>query len=180
MAVLIRRGSILAAACVAFRCVVIAAGPLTEPQAKASLLFNLGGFVEWPPAALGASDRINICVAGDPDVLEALRPYAGRHIDGRGVTSRAVVDDEDPAGCHILFVSASRDRLALVYRVADRPIVTVGDSPEFARQGGALRVFFEQSRIRFEINTTTVARAKLRVSSKMLGLARLVRSGDED
>jgi hypothetical protein len=156
-----------------------AAGPITEPQAKASLLFNLGAFVEWPQTTLAPAERLVICVAGDPDVLAALVAFEGRPIEGRNVTSRALVDQDDPSTCHILFVSASRDSLALVQRVVDKPVMTVGDGPEFARQGGALRVFFEQSRLRFEINTSTVARTKLHLSSKMLGLARLVRSGNE-
>ena len=181
MAVLKRRGLLLAAVVVSTLCVpIVQAGPFTEPQAKASLLFNLASFVEWPPGVLAPTDRLTICVAGDQDVLAALRPYEAQQIDGHGVTSRAVVDDEDVSGCHILFVSASKDRLGLVQRIAGRPIITVGDGPDFARQGGALRVFFEQSRLRFEINTTTVARAKLRVSSKMLGLARLIKNGNED
>lgn len=179
MAVLSGRGILFTAALVALRGIAAYGGPLTEPQAKANLLFNLAAFIEWPANVLGPTDRISICVAGDPDVIAALRAYEGRMIEGRSVTSRAIVDSEEPAGCHIIFVSVSRDRLALVQRVADRPVITVGDAPEFARQGGALRVFFEQSRLRFEINTTTVARTKLRVSSKMLGLARLVRSEHE-
>jgi hypothetical protein len=175
------RGALIAALVVALRCPFAdgAIGPLTEPQAKASLLFNLPAFVEWPPNVLGPGDRLNICVAGDLDVLAALRPYEGRQLDGRTVTSRAVEDSEDPAGCHVLFLSASREHIAMLHRLADRPVITVGDAPEFAREGGALRVFFEESRLRFEINTTTVARTRLRVSSKMLGLARLVRSDDE-
>jgi hypothetical protein len=181
VAVLIGRGALVAAVVVALRCPLVAAsgGPLTEPQAKASLLFNIAAFVEWPPNVLGPADRLGICVAGDPDVLAALRAYEGRQLEGRIVTSRAIGDDDDTAGCHILFVSASHERFDMVHRLADRPVMTVGDAPEFARQGGALRVFFEQSRLRFEINTTTVARTRLRVSSKMLGLARLVRSENE-
>jgi hypothetical protein len=172
-------GLVLAAGLIVLRAFALGAGPITEPQAKASLLFNLISFIEWPAAALGPADRLTICVAGDPDVLAALRSYEDRQIDGRGMTARAIGDGEEPAGCHVLFISASRERLALVQRVANRPVMTVGDGPEFARQGGALRVFFEQSRLRFEINTSTVARTKLRVSSKMLGLARLVRSEHE-
>lgn len=178
MAVLTPRGGFLAVVVLALRCLVAYAGPITEPQAKASLLLNLAAFVEWPPNVLGPTDRLTICVAGDPDVLAALRGYDARPLDGRSVAPRAIGGDDDPSACHILFVSASRDRHALMQRVADRPVLTVGDAPEFARQGGVLRVFFEQSRLRFEVNTTTVARTKLRVSSKMLGLARLVRSDD--
>lgn len=153
------------------------ANPITEPQAKASLLYNLPAFVEWPAASLGAGDPLSICVAGDPDVLAALRPVESRAIDGHPLAPRPIDDDGDPSGCHILFVSGARaGALALVRRAADRPVLTVGDGGDFVQQGGALRVFFEQSRLRFEINATTVSRTRLRISSKMLGLARVVRS----
>jgi hypothetical protein len=158
-------------------CLVSGAAPITEPQAKASLLFNLIAFVEWPSGALGPGDRVSICVAADQDVLAALRPYDGRAIDGHPVSSRAIADNDDPSACHILFVSGSRAQgMTLVRRAVDRSVLTVGDGGQFARQGGALRVFFEQSRLLFEINTTTVARAGLKISSKMLGLARIVTS----
>ena len=176
MAVL-KRNRILAliAGILAIRCTTPYATPITEPQAKANLLFNVGAFVEWPSGAL--ADRLTICVAGDADVLAALRTYEGKPIQAHVITSRAVADDGDPSTCHILFVSGSREQsLGLVARAADRPVLTVGDGVDFVRQGGAVRVFFEQARIRFEVNTTAVARTRLKVSSKLLGLARVVRT----
>lgn len=175
-----RRLIALVAAVVAVRSLVSYAAPITEPQAKASLLFNLAAFVEWPSAALAGGDRLSICVAGDADVLLALRSFDGRAIDGHAIASRAIAEDEDPTSCHILFVSGAREQtMTLVRRAADRPVLTVGDGAQFARQGGTLRVFFEQSRLRFEINTTNAARTRLRISSKMLGLARVVKSENE-
>lgn len=164
-------------AIVALRSLAPDAAPITEAQAKASLLFNLGAFVSWPATALAGGENLSICVAGDPDVLVALRPFDGRAIDGHVVASRAVADDEDPSTCHILFVPGARQQaLALVRRAGDLPVLTVGDGAQFVRQGGTLRVFFEQSRLRFEINTTNAARTHLKISSRMLGLARVVKS----
>jgi hypothetical protein len=82
-----RRLIALIGAIVVVRSFVLYAGPITEPQAKASLLFNLAAFVEWPPGALAAGDRLSICVAGDADVLLALRPFEGRAIDGHAIAS---------------------------------------------------------------------------------------------
>ena len=178
MAVL-RRPSALAIAGIVLvmRCLVGHANPITEPEAKANLLFNLPGFVEWPGDVLADGGRLSICVAGDPEVLGALRRFEGQSMNGHPVTSRAIADDGDPLGCHIVFVSGAREpALALVRRAVDRPVLTVGDGVQFARQGGALRVYFEQSRLRLEVNTSVAARTGLRLSSKMLGLARLVRS----
>jgi hypothetical protein len=176
VAVLTRGCALALVACVvAARSVLLSAGPLTEPQVKASLLFNLAAFVEWPTTALGDGDRLMICVAGDPDVLAALQPFAGKAIDGHLMASRAVGIQDDPSACHILFVSGAREQaLTLVHRTADQPVLTVGDGAHFVRQGGTVRVFFEQSRLRFEINATNAARARLKISSRMLGLARVV------
>jgi hypothetical protein len=170
-------GLALAGAILALRCAIGYANPITEPQAKANLLFNLPGFVEWPADVLAEGSRLSICVAGDPDVLAALRPFEGQPMGGHVVTSRAIADDGDPLGCHIVFVSGAREQaLGLVRRAADRPVLTVGDGVQFARQGGALRVFFEQARLRLEVNMTVAASTGLKLSSKMLRLARPVRS----
>ena len=181
MAVLTRGCALaLVAGILAARSLLLHAGPLTEPQAKASLLFNLAAFVEWPSTALAGGDRLLICVAGDPDVIAALQPYEGKAIDGHVIASRAVGDQDDPSGCHILFVSGAREQaLTLVRRAADQPVLTVGDGAHFVRQGGTVRVFFEESRLRFEVNTTNAARTRLKISSRMLGLARVVRTTHE-
>lgn len=55
--------------------------------------------------------------------------------------------------------------------------LTVGDSPEFAHEGGVIRLYLVDDRVRFEINVDAAERAHLTISSKLLVLAHVVRDG---
>ncbi|RPH45112.1 MAG: YfiR family protein [Planctomycetota bacterium] len=55
------------------------------------------------------------------------------------------------------------------------PMLTVAESESFTKSGGVIRLFVEQNKVQFEVNTDAAARAKLKLSSKLLGLARVVR-----
>jgi YfiR/HmsC-like len=152
-------------------------GSVTEAQAKAALLYNFLAFVEWPP---GAADdkRFVIGVAGDADVLDALRPVAGQAVKGHAVLVREIREEDDPTQCHVLYLSAARDRMtaAILRRVAGAPVLTVSDGNEFARRGGIVFVYFDQSRLRFDVSLANANKAQLKISSKVLGLARTVKS----
>jgi hypothetical protein len=54
------------------------------------------------------------------------------------------------------------------------PILTVGETEHFAKDGGIIGFFLEQNKIRFEINLDAAVKAKLKISAKLLALARTV------
>jgi hypothetical protein len=145
---------------------------ISEAQAKAALLYNLPSFVEWPAAKAAAP--IMVGVAGATDVADALQLLSGGTQPPLRV--RAVSDLDDAAKYHVLFVSLERDATsaALLHRVAELPVLTVGDAPGFTRRGGVIRVYFDRSRLRLEISQRNAARAQLHISSKLLALATVV------
>ena len=53
-------------------------------------------------------------------------------------------------------------------------MLTVGEMPHFVQSGGAVNFILEGNKVRFEINTDAAARARLKLSSKLLALARSV------
>ena len=55
------------------------------------------------------------------------------------------------------------------------PILTVGDSEEFAREGGIVGFYRQRRRIRFAVNLDAIGRTELKVSSKLLQLASVLR-----
>lgn len=153
-------------------------GTLKEYQVKALFLFNFAQFVEWPAAAF-AGDRapLKIGVLGaDPfgPVLDAV--VAGETIRERPIAIERSSQLLDLSDCHIIFVAES-ERLripAIVAATADWPVLTVGDSPDFARRGGTVAFVFEGQKIRFEINRAAAQRQGLKLSSQLLALARIV------
>jgi hypothetical protein len=160
--------------------VPIQAGTPSEHQVKAAFLYNFANFVEWPDGALGpAGAPIKVCVVGaDPfggALDDAFRDQVvqGRRVQiVRGPTLAAV------GRCHILFLSQSeQDRWpALLKELGNAPTLTVADGPPLVRQGGMVNFVIEAKRVRFEINRGAAEHAGLRISSKLLALARLVES----
>jgi hypothetical protein len=148
---------------------------VTEAQAKAALLYNLLAFVEWPQGATGDKSLV-IGVAGDTEVLDALRQVGVRAIKGHPVAVRDVREEDDPTHCHVLYLAAARDRMTagLLRRVTGAPVLTVGDASEFERRGGIVFVYFERARLRFDVSLSNANKAQLKISSKVLGLARSV------
>jgi hypothetical protein len=58
-------------------------------------------------------------------------------------------------------------------------VLVVGESDDFAESGGAIELFLEERRVRFEINVEAAERSGIRINSRVLSLARIVRAGVE-
>ncbi|HEU5335061.1 MAG TPA: YfiR family protein, partial [Terriglobales bacterium] len=57
------------------------------------------------------------------------------------------------------------------------PVLTVGDSGDFLPLGGVINFVVEQDRVRFEISLAAAQRQRLKISSKLLAVARVVDAG---
>jgi len=110
-----------------------------EYQVKAAYLYGFGRFVEWPAEAATAADgAFVLCVLGDDPFGRLLdQATEGGQLKNRPVSVRRIGRAEDAAECDTLFISASEDgRLARILSVLGRrPVLTVGDSPEFDLRG---------------------------------------------
>src|SRR6185369_13945658 len=83
------------------------------------------------------------------------------------------------AGCHIVFISASeKSRVRTILdHLQGSSALTVSDMPGFCENGGMIDLGTLETKVRIEINPEAAERARLKVSSKLLGVARIVRQG---
>jgi YfiR/HmsC-like len=152
-----------------------------EYPVKAAFLVNFAKFTEWPAESQQAqASVVTICVLGrDPfgDVLE--KTAAGRSVGGRPIAIQRHRSLEGVGACHVLFVATSEDeRLAqILERLAAEPVLTVGEGDGFTRRGGVIGLVVESNLARFEVNLHAAQRIGLQLSSKLLGVARVVEGG---
>lgn len=153
----------------------VATTPLTEAQIRAGFLYNFAMFVEWPAASAG--EPLLIGVLGDELLSVALKQLDGRIANGRRIAVKAVDESDDLASSSILYIGLRDDRsaTAALSRVARSPVLTVGESARFTQIGGIVRLYTEASRLRFEINLSRSRQIDLRISSKLLGLAKIMK-----
>lgn len=151
--------------------------PSRENQVKAAFIYNFAQFVEWPDDAfLGNGAPFVIGVLGDGGLhAELERTLKGKTAGGREFAVRYYSRASDVQRCHILFVGASEQGRVgeVMQKVARQGTLTVGDFDGFTAASGVVRFMTEDNRLRFEVNVDAANDERLRISSKLLKLARI-------
>ena len=152
-------------------------GP-TEYQLKAAYVLNFLKFVEWPgdPNA-DIHERWIIGMVGEnPFGDELTQIITGKTVQGHELEVKQFQSGEDFRGCRVLFISASeKKRLpATLAALSGSSVLTVGDMDHFIESGGMIQFVMEEKRVRFAIDISASSRARLKLSSKLLSLARTV------
>jgi hypothetical protein len=142
-----------------------------EAKVKAAYLYNLTKFVEWPVLP---ANEMRICVLGSDAVGGMMGELANRKV--HDLPLRVEVDVvADPTQCQVLFIGRNEKRIPeILKRVRGSGVLTVSDMDEFARHGGMVGFYVESGKVKLEINPDNVHVANLRVSAKLLDLARMV------
>lgn len=145
-----------------------------EYEVKAAFLLNFARFVEWP--SLGETSPgapFTICIlGGDPFDQTIDQIVRGEKIDNRPLVVQRVHRPENV--CQVLFISSSETDVARILKQAAPGVLTVGETPGFLRDGGMINFVVENRRVRFDINRAAAEHASLRISSRLLGVARAV------
>jgi len=149
-----------------------------EYAVKATYLYKLAPFVNWPAEEFAAPDApFRICVVGnDPfgDFLD--NAVVGRRFGNHPFEVHRLDSLTPDADCQIAFLSRvpSQSISQALEAVRGKPVLTVVDSTVPDR-GGIMQFVVKHGRVRFDIDTAAAARNHLTISSKLLNLALVVR-----
>lgn len=160
----------------------IRADTAARPQAtaktvKVAYIYNLISFVEWN-ATMESGDSQNPIIIGvlgsDPVALE-LDEICSRLARGRPIRVIHLAGPETIPACHILYIGVSENaRLSeILPKADDKGVLTVSDLPEFAKRGGMVGFLTERERVLIEINLPRTKAAGLKISARLLEVARL-------
>jgi hypothetical protein len=153
------------------------AGTPTEYEIKAIFIFNFTQFVEWPANAFPDEQTpLVIGVLGDDPFGAYLdETVKGESVNGHSLIVKRFRTVEEADNCHILFINSGTAGGVeqVLQTLKGRSVLTVGDATEFARQGGMVRFFTENKKIRIRINLDATRAADLTISSKLLRLAEI-------
>jgi hypothetical protein len=146
-----------------------------EYEVKAAFLLNFTKFIDWPATASGGADTpFSICILGDDPFGAAL----DRMVEGESVNGRKLVIERSgsppPESCQVLFASGSEKDFSKVLAGLGPGVLTVGEGDRFLRDGGMIAFVVEHRRVRFDINQAAASKAELKISSKLLSVARTV------
>jgi YfiR/HmsC-like len=150
---------------------------LTESEIKASYLYNFARFTEWPGNAANPDLPITLCFLGRDTFSPSILNGFGKKSVGTHPLKVVVVTDIRPTqSCQIIYIGSSEDEraAAIIDGARQAKAMTVGETVKFREAGGMVRLYKESGSVRFEVNVDELDRSSLKLSSKVLGIARLV------
>jgi hypothetical protein len=151
---------------------LVAGAELEKPnRVKAAYIRNFAHYVSWPTNVFAdAQSPWKIGILGDDSFGKVVESTIGARTEqDRPFRIFRAERLEQLPECHIVFI-AYRDsarRRAVLNALKNRPVLTVGDAPEFLEEGGVIR-FQVSERVEMSINLDHARAVGLTIPSKML------------
>lgn len=148
-------------------------------QIMAAFLYNFAKFVEWPNDTFtDTSSTITLGVLGEDPFGVTLESIRYKTVRGRKLVIKRFDSVRNLEFCHILFISSSEEeRLPQILKSLNNlSVLTVGEMDQFTQFGGIIKFIIQKNKIRFEINVDNAERAGLKISSRLLKLAKVVKN----
>ena len=148
-----------------------------EATVKAAFLYKFAGYVEWPAGAFPQADApLVIGVMGAEEVAAELEKIVpGRQVSNRRVVARRVRSGDALRGIHLLFVGRAEPNLRAALAAAQQQgVMSVTDAERGLEAGSAISFVTVEDRVGFEVSLDVAERSGLRISSRMLAVARRV------
>jgi len=156
---------------------------LSEYRVKAAFVYNFAKFIDWPAEAFpNGRAPLALCILGKDPFGVALETIKGKTVKDRKLVIQHLARIEDLERCHILFISASEEKHLerILKTLKGSNVLTIGEVRQFAELGGMIHLTMKENKVRFEINVDAAERAGLKISSKLLKLAEVVRDEREE
>jgi hypothetical protein len=146
-----------------------------EYRIKAAFLCKFGNYVDWPEVAPALTDpSFVIGVMGGGAVAEAVAAAAnGQAVNGRAISVRHIERSDSMQGLNLLFVARSHAaRLPeVVAALKDQPVLVVTEQ-DSAPAGSMVNFVVVDDKVKFDVSPVTAERRGLRISARLLGVAR--------
>jgi hypothetical protein len=147
-----------------------------ESQVKAAYLLKFGAYVDWPGYvfAQGNSPFV-IGVLGSTPILQQLeQAAAGRSVNGHPVEVRRIQKNEALQGVHILFVARPEQARSIDLTSWTKGVAVLTVSDDSEQRGSTINFVVVEDRVRFDISLASSEEAGIRISSRLLGVARKI------
>lgn len=175
----LRRCGVAAVAAIALLAAPSLAAPAQEANeqlVKVAFIYNFAKFTTWPDSVFADAEApVALCVVGKHDFGDAFESVQGKSIGGRTVIVKYLASYRDKDSCQIVYVAPSeKARLArIVLTGKEAHALTVSDMDGFAEGGGIIRMMRgSDDRIGFEINAKAAEESGIKLSSRLLTLAK--------
>ncbi len=142
-------------------------------QVKAAFLYHFTHFIDWPSSSFQGNQFVIAIVGTDPFGAYLDELTKGEQVNGRPIVVRRFPTLAQARGSQIVYLGLS-DPLEAMKGLDLRGMLTVSESGNFARNGGMIRFFTDNNKVRLQINHINARNAGLTISAKLLRVSDVI------
>jgi hypothetical protein len=165
-----------------YPCLGQAASGDLEARVKAAYIYNFTKFIYWGGGVAEAPiSPITIFVLGTDAIGGLLENFSKKQTPGQPIIVKKInAETDDFSNCQLFFIAQSaKPQLPAIFKqLGSAKVLTVSDISDFARQGGMIGFVIEDGRVKIQINLQAVNNAGLKISAKLLEVAKIISSED--
>lgn len=138
---------------------------------KASYIFNFLRYTTWENDSGG---DIRIAVKGSEGFVKIFKAVEEQRVWDRPIQVLPLAEKAElPEGCHLLVVIGEGQ--VFDYKALPKGVLSVSDQSDASEKGAMLRFYEEDDRVLFEVNYSLVTSAGIKMSSRLLKVAKIVK-----
>ena len=143
----------------------------------AAYMYNFVNYTEWPQQSFKKDETLTIGILGRDPFGDVFDRVEGSYIRGKRLVIRRFLSSTYIHDCHMLFIdrSAKEPLKQILTSANEKNVLTISDIDGFAASGGIVEFYYTDNNIRFKINVTEANQSNLKISSKILELATIVK-----
>ncbi len=144
-----------------------------EYQIKALFMLNFGHYTKWPKS-IKTEEELHLCIVGFYPFENYFSAKNLKKIPiKRSINIKKLRSIDSFDGCQVVFISQKEEASLkqILDRTRGKPLLTVGESPNFIRNGGVVYLKIVGETVTFEVNLDAQREAGIILSSRFLDLA---------
>jgi len=166
----------------------------SESDIKAAFMYNFIKFTDWPANKIFENNTITIGLLGEHDFHDAFDAIKDKKINDNQIMvknfgkfsqfcttnesgkTQFKKEIEELRKCHLLFVCDSEQKYYkdIIDSLNGWHVLSVGETEDFLDAGGIITFIPGKGKATFEISQTAAKKEKIKISSRVLRLARKV------
>lgn len=147
-----------------------------DHRVKAAFLCKFIKYMDWPSSIIVRNEgEFVIGVYGDSPIAGNLFSIMPKEVAGWKLKIIKIEDVEKVVETNMLFLSSSEEGQfpEIIDLLHNTSVLTVSDNDNFLERGGIVKFFTLDKMVRFEINLAAAKAADIKISSKLLRLAKI-------
>ncbi|MBF0411697.1 MAG: YfiR family protein [Desulfamplus sp.] len=157
----------------------------SKQEIQAAMIIKFTDFIEWTSHSFDENaEEFVIAIMGENEYEGLFEPFKKRLFYGKKLkivhfadVENIYADIDNLGKIQILIVNKSEKKRIkqILDKLKGKPVLTIGDFPEFALNGGIINFFRKaNNRIGFEINMEAKNLSGIKISSHLLKLGKIV------